>query len=416
MKKNYLIVADDFTGSNDTGVQLTKRGIFAKVVFSSTSLNNQQCSLVVDTESRNVSGEEARKKLFNLLTNISLSSFDFVMKKVDSTLRGNIVEELQALDVLYKPDLVFFDNALPSLNREIKDGVLYVNGIRGTETDLRNDPIKPLTEDNLINILNNAFPNEKKRLITLNDLRGNASILNEDCRIYAADSVTDGDMQSLVKKLKNKINGKKVLWIGSAGLMDAALSVDFPAPPSLGLIGSVSKVTREQVHFAEQNGIEIVKIPIYEVYEKEDYHPFVTQILTSLKKGKDTIVASSASYNFTELEKTKKILSEQKLSKEEINSLVQSILGGICRKVLHNSVISGLFIAGGDTAKGFFDGIQAEGVNILEEIATGVPMMEIIGGKSDSLKIVTKAGAFGDKELIVFSYKKLKEKFISGLV
>ena len=34
MKNKYLIIADDFTGSNDTGVQLRRRGYPTKVFFA----------------------------------------------------------------------------------------------------------------------------------------------------------------------------------------------------------------------------------------------------------------------------------------------------------------------------------------------------------------------------------------------
>jgi len=37
----YLIIADDFTGANDTGVQLKRRGINTNVVFTSDLLDKR---------------------------------------------------------------------------------------------------------------------------------------------------------------------------------------------------------------------------------------------------------------------------------------------------------------------------------------------------------------------------------------
>ena len=34
MEDRYLIIADDFTGANDTGVQLRRRGFATEVLFS----------------------------------------------------------------------------------------------------------------------------------------------------------------------------------------------------------------------------------------------------------------------------------------------------------------------------------------------------------------------------------------------
>ena len=55
-----FIVADDFTGSNDTGVQLTRRGFRTKVVLDPAGVLEDGLSYVLDTESRNIPNAEAR--------------------------------------------------------------------------------------------------------------------------------------------------------------------------------------------------------------------------------------------------------------------------------------------------------------------------------------------------------------------
>jgi len=67
---NYLIVADDFTGSNDTGVQICRRGIPVNVVFSGTEVTGSS-SCVLDTESRSLSEKEAFEKLSRETENLS---------------------------------------------------------------------------------------------------------------------------------------------------------------------------------------------------------------------------------------------------------------------------------------------------------------------------------------------------------
>ena len=53
-----FIVADDFTGANDTGVQLTRRGFRTKVVLDPAGVADDGLSYVLDTESRNIPGAE----------------------------------------------------------------------------------------------------------------------------------------------------------------------------------------------------------------------------------------------------------------------------------------------------------------------------------------------------------------------
>ena len=55
----YLIIADDFTGANDTGVQLKRRGLRTSVIFAGRKPPEDEGCVVVDTESRGVGAEEA---------------------------------------------------------------------------------------------------------------------------------------------------------------------------------------------------------------------------------------------------------------------------------------------------------------------------------------------------------------------
>jgi uncharacterized protein YgbK (DUF1537 family) len=77
--------------------------------------------------------------------------------------------------------------------------------------------------------------------------------------------------------------------------------------------------------------------------------------------------------------------------------------------VLEKARISGLFLSGGDTSMGFFDIAKSLGSSIITEIAIGIPMMYLRGGKYDGLKIVTKAGAFGKEDAVFYALRKLKE-------
>jgi uncharacterized protein YgbK (DUF1537 family) len=51
--------------------------------------------------------------------------------------------------------------------------------------------------------------------------------------------------------------------------------------------------------------------------------------------------------------------------------------------------------------------------SILDEIAPGIPVSLIIGGKYDGVRIVTKAGAFGDENSLLTALRYLKKAGIS---
>ena len=99
------------------------------------------------------------------------------------------------------------------------------------------------------------------------------------------------------------------------------------------------------------------------------------------------------------------------LSKLEINNEVQKKMAKLVKEVLRSVEVSGLYLSGGDTAIGVFKEIGAKGSNIIGEIQVGIPLMEVIGGDFDRLKVVTKAGAFGEPNSLYFALRKLKDKF-----
>lgn len=69
--------------------------------------------------------------------------------------------------------------------------------------------------------------------------------------------------------------------------------------------------------------------------------------------------------------------------------------------------LSGLFLTGGDTAIEMIRALEASGSEIQEEITPGVVLGTLIGGIADGLKIVTKAGAFGQQDTLLESMKRL---------
>ncbi|MCL2674692.1 MAG: four-carbon acid sugar kinase family protein [Defluviitaleaceae bacterium] len=157
MTSRYLIIADDITGSNDTGVQLKRRGLDTVVTLDAASVGIQPVSYVLDTESRPLYGDAAFCVLSEAVSKLDMSKFDHVVKKVDSTLRGPIAHEVAAVDKAYKPELIVFMPALPDLGRTTTNGVHMLQGKPITETELAKDPIAPVREDNLQKILEKVY-------------------------------------------------------------------------------------------------------------------------------------------------------------------------------------------------------------------------------------------------------------------
>jgi uncharacterized protein YgbK (DUF1537 family) len=137
---------------------------------------------------------------------------------------------------------------------------------------------------------------------------------------------------------------------------------------------------------------------------------YIERCSSLLKRGRDTILLSSASYDRREIDKSLEAGRGKGLELSQIGDYTQNVLGEIAVEVLRNVKVSGVFLTGGDTAIGFLNKVQAEGSYIVEEIAVGIPKMEVIGGEFNNLPVVTKAGAFGKDDAILYGLRKLKDK------
>lgn len=399
----YLIIADDFTGANDTGVQLTKREIETHVVLDGKNINNKDISYVLDTESRALSEEKAYERLKKQLDGIFNNNFDLVFKKIDSTIRGNITSELKALDEEFKPDIIIFAPAFPDIGRITKDGIHFVNGERITDTEFSRDPLKPVEEDNIKKLLELGFA-EAIVHHSLDDIRDN-NVVFEGGRIHTFDAESNLDLEKIVVFAMN--TDKKVLWVGSAGLANTILKVYKPFKPALAIIGSLSEVSRKQIKYAEDKGVKVLKIDIADILKNKTKDDYIKEAVGILSKGNDLIITSS--YDEGDYEETIKLSKELSMTKAEISGLVQDILGEISVKTINQSNISGIFVTGGDTAMGFLKSSDSEGSQIVEEIMTGIPLMKLVGGDFNGYKMVSKAGAFGNEDALYFSINKIKE-------
>ena len=404
--KNCFIIADDFTGSNDTGVQLRRKGIATRVVLRIPRELSPGESLVVDTESRSLPADEARKKLTEALAGVDFRTFDHVIKKVDSTLRGNIGPEIAVVDRCMQSELVIFMPALPDLGRTTEAGIHHMNGVRITDTELRNDPKTPVTEDNVVRILEAEYK-EPVGFIGLEDIAaGNIDL--SGARVFAADAVTNEDMLRVIRAAEAL--GKRTLYVGTAAMADNLYAIEQPVYPSMGLVASVSAVTSGQVKAAGESGAAVIQVPADRILRKEaDVEQFIAAAEESLRAGKDTLVVSSATVSRDELGKTVEAGAVCGMTPEKVSAWVAGLMGDIGCRIAKNVPVSGIFLAGGDTAISLIEKADADGAEILGEVALGIPLMRLSGGILAGLRVITKAGAFGKPDAIQYSLRKLKE-------
>lgn len=405
MSERYLIIADDFTGANDTGVQLRRRGFATEVLFAGRPMSADK-SIVIDTESRTIKPTLAYEQVSQALKDVDFSGFRHVIKKVDSTMRGNIASEVKAVDEAFCPELIIFAPALPALNRTTVDGVQRLNGVEICRTELSRDPKNPVVEDNLVSMLKRVY-DEKVFLKRLPEVRSDVLSFDEG-RIFACDAETDEDLRKVLSAAAK--TGKRILYIGTAGIADSLMELERPSLPAFAVAASVSSVTNRQMRYCEEAGISMVKIPVHKILSGEEkLETYRDKAIESLKRGDDTILLTNTAYDREELELSFDEGEKQGLGPVETGDKVREMIGGLAVEILKEAKVSGVFLTGGDTALGMLTVLGADGAEIISEIRVGIPMVRVKGGDFAGMKLVTKAGAFGADDAAAFALRKLKE-------
>lgn len=150
-----LIIADDFTGALDTGVQFAAYGAATRVMVKD-QVDFAFCDaqvLVVDTETRHLPPEKAYQIVEELTRAACRAGIRYIYKKTDSALRGNIGAELAAVLQASNNRQLPFLPAFPQNGRTTRDGIHYVDGVPVTESPFGVDPFEPVRHARITELL-----------------------------------------------------------------------------------------------------------------------------------------------------------------------------------------------------------------------------------------------------------------------
>jgi uncharacterized protein YgbK (DUF1537 family) len=143
------IVADDLTGSMDSSGYFASRGL-STVVILDPDFPSDADVVVINTNSRAEDPDVASRRVKQAVKSLRGR---VVYKKIDSTLRGNIGVELKAAMSEMTGEKAIVAPAFPAVGRTTVNGILLVNGVPVAETQFANDPISPVKESNISNLL-----------------------------------------------------------------------------------------------------------------------------------------------------------------------------------------------------------------------------------------------------------------------
>ena len=144
-----FIIADDFTGALDTGVQLAAQGACTRVITRPdadlSAVAPEVEVLVLDAETRHLSPEAAAAIVGGAVRSAVRLGVPYIYKKTDSALRGNIGAELTAVLRESGCRQLPFLPAFPQIGRCTRGGVHYIGDTPVAGSVFGQDPFEPVT-------------------------------------------------------------------------------------------------------------------------------------------------------------------------------------------------------------------------------------------------------------------------------
>lgn len=404
-----LVIADDLTGALDTGVQFSKSGAKTKII----TLSDLQAFvfpsdvdvIVVDTETRHLEPYEAYRIVKELVSLAEKSGVTYFYKKTDSLLRGNVGAELSALmDGANKEVLLFFPS-FPQIGRIVRDGVLYIDNVPVTESNVAKDLFNPVPSSSISSIVGRQTSKPVFSNPDSFSLPG----------IYVFDSETEDEMREKAEGF-----GKKGLSIsaGCAGFASVLCEIlgftnrektncDNLDDNLLVISGTPNNVTLSQLDFAEKNGMTRLSLPNEMKDEpeisEENLKSFAMEVLDRLKDS-GWVAVDVGKPELQQITESKEGTAFLEIKRKTISKNI----GKLVRCIFDYTFDATTLVVGGDVLFSTLKEMNIKDIYPQCEIQPGVVLLEINYGQK-KYKIATKSGGFGNESLISNLYKKTKE-------
>lgn len=146
------VIADDLTGAAELGAIGWRHGLSAEVVRSGKPGGTADL-VCVDTDSRSCAPAEAAKRAVAAAKMLRAAGAEWIYKKVDSVLRGNVTAEVEAVMRQLDLNRAILLPANPSLGRTIRDGQYFVNAKPVHRTEFAKDPEYPRRSAQVLRLL-----------------------------------------------------------------------------------------------------------------------------------------------------------------------------------------------------------------------------------------------------------------------
>jgi 3-dehydrotetronate 4-kinase len=418
-------IADDYTGASDLANTLTRCGLRTVQTIGVPADNldlPEVDAVVVSLKSRSIEaglavsrsraaekwlrGRGARHVLFKIC-----STFD-------STDAGNIGPVMDALRADSGDPIVLVTPAFPETGRTVYQGNLFVGAVPLNESPLRDHPLNPMHDSNLVRVLARQSQT-KVGLVDLADMaRGPgavrarlADLSNRGFGAAIADAVFERDLETLgTVALEHRVSvGASGIGLGLARALLASGQVKSNAPNAMSdapvggaaacLAGSCSQATLQQIANAEAAMPVLHLDPDQAVAGKDEARRALAWANDRLKQGPILIVSSSKPAEVAAL--------QARHGRDTAGHAIEQAMADIAAGLVQSGVRR-LVVAGGETSGAVVDRLGIPGFLVGAEIAAGVPVLRAVGAREGPMLLALKSGNFGGPEFFADALKLMR--------
>ena len=405
-----LILADDFTGALETGVQFASTGAVTRVITGqSVSLEAYAgtCEvLVVDAETRHLTAGEASGIVGGYTTQAVELGIPFLYKKTDSALRGNVGAELAAMLKASGESQLPFLPAFPQMARNTVNGIHYIQGVPVADSVFGRDPFEPVTRSDVCALIGQqtGLPAVSCPPLTA------GTPLPEADGIWVFDASSVEDLRETGKRLKQE--GKLHILAGCAGfaaVLPELLNLGTGKPraiPALGenftvICGSVNPITVAQVAYAEQRGF------LHQQLEPEQKlssgywqtpagEETLGKLYRMLEENPHRILDTNDPGSNR---KTADYAAKLGMDIQDIRRAVSGTIGYLVSRLFSHEAVGTLLITGGDTLLQCMDYMGVHEIEPLGEMDAGVVLSRFTY-HGITRYVISKSGGFGAENLL----------------
>ena len=401
-------IADDFTGGTDLASTLVRAGMRTLQVIGVPEgpLPDDIDAVVIALKSRTISAEEAVTQSLEALEWLRAAGcqqfFFKYCSTFDSRSRGNIGPVADALADALGVSFAVACPAFPENKRTIFNGHLFVGDQLLSESGMRNHPLTPMTDSNLVRVLQQqtlkpvglvAHSVVSKGAQAISTAFSNLEAQGQGYAIV--DAIDDEDLYAI----GGAIAGHKLVTGGSgvalglpenfrrAGLLGKSETASvLPAIEGLGAVvsGSCSVATNSQVEHWKKSRPSFSLDPLLLANGHD-------QVAQALAWAKDLIQQGPILiYGSAQPETVK--LAQQKLGVEAAGQIVEDALSAVAVG-LYEMGVRKLVVAGGETSGAVVKALKIKALRIGATIDPGVPWT--LGLRDDPVALALKSGNFG---------------------